>query len=147
MLWGSTIYEGVSKSFWTGRLERELQMIALSATGCSCIAILWVSQVSFAAIKLYVASRVFIVVCVFRYRLSPETFGYTLVHHYERINTGCGLQLVALPACNFLKLYLPSFPILGHFCYRSVPLLLSVKFYYAFQEPYPIFTGTTIYSL
>jgi hypothetical protein len=33
-------YEGVSKSFRTGRLERELQMIELSATRCSFIAIL-----------------------------------------------------------------------------------------------------------
>jgi hypothetical protein len=33
-------YEGVSKSFRTGRLERELQMIQFSATRCSCIAIL-----------------------------------------------------------------------------------------------------------
>jgi hypothetical protein len=36
----SAIYEGVSKSFRTGRLERELQMVQLSATRCSCIAIL-----------------------------------------------------------------------------------------------------------
>jgi hypothetical protein len=36
--------------------------------------------VSFAAITFCVASqRVFIVVCLFRYRLSPETFRYTLV--------------------------------------------------------------------
>jgi hypothetical protein len=33
-------HEGVSKSFRTGRLERELQMVQLSATRCSCIAIL-----------------------------------------------------------------------------------------------------------
>jgi hypothetical protein len=33
-------YDGVSKSFRTGRLERELQMVQLSATRCSCIAIL-----------------------------------------------------------------------------------------------------------
>jgi hypothetical protein len=33
-------YEGVSKSFRTGRLERELQMVQLSATRCSYIAIL-----------------------------------------------------------------------------------------------------------
>jgi hypothetical protein len=33
-------YEGVFKSFRTGRLERELQMVQLSATRCSCIAIL-----------------------------------------------------------------------------------------------------------
>jgi len=36
-------YEGVSKSFRTGRLERELQMVRLSAARCSCIATLWVS--------------------------------------------------------------------------------------------------------
>jgi len=35
------VYEGVSKSFRTGRLEWELQMVQLSATRCSCIAILW----------------------------------------------------------------------------------------------------------
>jgi hypothetical protein len=34
------LYEGVSKSFRTGRLERELRMVQLSATRCSCIAIL-----------------------------------------------------------------------------------------------------------
>jgi hypothetical protein len=33
-------YEGVSKSFRAGLLERELQMVQPSATGCSCIAIL-----------------------------------------------------------------------------------------------------------
>jgi hypothetical protein len=34
------LYEGVSKSFRTGRLKQELQMVQLSATRCSCIAIL-----------------------------------------------------------------------------------------------------------
>jgi hypothetical protein len=58
-------YEGVSKSFRTGRLGPELQMIQLSAIRCRCIAILWVSLVSFAAITLCVASqRVFVVVVV-----------------------------------------------------------------------------------
>jgi hypothetical protein len=33
-------YERVFKSFRTGRLERELQMVQLSATRCSCITIL-----------------------------------------------------------------------------------------------------------
>jgi hypothetical protein len=52
-------------------------MVQLSATRCSCIAILSVSLVSFAAITLCVAShRVFI--RSFRYWLSPETFRYTL---------------------------------------------------------------------
>jgi hypothetical protein len=32
--------KGVSKSFWTGCLEQEPQMVELSATRCSCIAIL-----------------------------------------------------------------------------------------------------------
>jgi hypothetical protein len=43
-------YKGVSKSFRTDRLQRELQMLQPSATKCSCIAIFWVSIVSFAAI-------------------------------------------------------------------------------------------------
>jgi hypothetical protein len=47
-------YEGVSKSFRTSRQERELQMVQLSTTRCSCVAILWVSIVSFAAITLCV---------------------------------------------------------------------------------------------
>jgi hypothetical protein len=80
---------GVSKSFRTGRLERELQMVQLSATTCSCISILWVSIVSFAAIRLSVASQVVLFVvfccyCLIRYWLSPETFGYTLVIWYGR---------------------------------------------------------------
>jgi hypothetical protein len=72
-------YEGVSTSFRTGCLERELQMVQLSATRCSCIAILWVSLVSLTAITLCVASqRVFIVVSTY-FVISPETFGYTLI--------------------------------------------------------------------
>jgi hypothetical protein len=59
-------YEDVSKSFRTGRLELELQMVHLCAITCSYIAILWVSLVIFAAIALYVASqRAFIVVVYF----------------------------------------------------------------------------------
>jgi len=33
-------YDGVSRSFWTGCLEQELQMVQLSATRCSCVTIL-----------------------------------------------------------------------------------------------------------
>jgi hypothetical protein len=59
----SSIYENESRSFRTGRLERELQMVQLPGTRRGCIAILWASLVSFAAITLCVASqRVFIVV-------------------------------------------------------------------------------------
>jgi len=32
---------GLSKTFRTGRLERELQMVQLSATVCSYITVLW----------------------------------------------------------------------------------------------------------
>jgi len=39
--WNKTKYKGVPKSFWTGRLEQELQMVQLSATRCNCITILW----------------------------------------------------------------------------------------------------------
>jgi hypothetical protein len=60
-----TSNESVSKSFRTDRLERELQVVQLFAIRCSCIAILWVSLVSFAAITICVASQwVFIVVIV-----------------------------------------------------------------------------------
>jgi hypothetical protein len=58
------IHEGVTKSFLTGRLERELWMVKLSATRCSCSAIFWVSLVSFAAITLYVPSQRVVVVVV-----------------------------------------------------------------------------------
>jgi hypothetical protein len=35
-----SVYEGVSKSFRTGHLVQQLEMVELSATRCSCIAIL-----------------------------------------------------------------------------------------------------------
>jgi hypothetical protein len=59
-------HKSVSKSFRTGHLARELQMVKLSATRCSYIAVLWVSLVSFVAITFCVASqRVFIVVSIY----------------------------------------------------------------------------------
>jgi hypothetical protein len=56
-----TKYEGVYKSYRTDRLE--LELVQLSATRCSCIAILWVSVVGLAAITLCVASQRVFVVC------------------------------------------------------------------------------------
>jgi hypothetical protein len=54
------------KSFLTGRVEGELQMVQFSATRCSFIAILLVSLVSSATITFCVASqRVFVVVYFF----------------------------------------------------------------------------------
>jgi len=67
------VYEGVSKSFRTGHLERELQTVNLSATRCSCIATLRVSLVSFAAINLCVASQlVFMVVKLMKLLDTPS---------------------------------------------------------------------------
>jgi len=57
-------YEGVTKSFRTGRLQPELQIAQLFATRCSCIAILWLSLVSFAAITLHVVSQSVLIVVV-----------------------------------------------------------------------------------
>jgi len=57
------INEDVSKSFRTGLLARELQMVQRSTTRCSCIAILWVGLVSFATIIICVAfQQVFIII-------------------------------------------------------------------------------------
>jgi hypothetical protein len=109
-------YEGVSKSFRTDHLELELQMVQLFPISCSCVAILWVSVVSFAAMTLCVidekpprnsagfcgggqglswavgtrkeeeedplccsSASVYCCKHIFRYRLSPESFGYTVV--------------------------------------------------------------------
>jgi hypothetical protein len=67
------MYRGVSKRFCT------------SATRCSCIAILWVSLVSFSTIILCVASQQVFVVVISLW-LSPETFGYTLIHNKMTIH-------------------------------------------------------------
>jgi hypothetical protein len=82
-------YGGVSKGFRTGRLDRELQMVQLSATRCSCLAILWVSLVSFAAINLCVSSeRVIPKISVFfdttesgNFWIHPRKENYRLVKH------------------------------------------------------------------
>jgi hypothetical protein len=67
-------YQGVSKSFRTGRLERELQMVQLSATRCSWIAVFWVSLVSFDA-----SQRVFLVVVYFVTTQSGNFWIYSRV--------------------------------------------------------------------
>jgi hypothetical protein len=63
--------------------EVKTAMVQLSATRYNCIAILWVSFVSFAAITLCVASQqVFLLLLLLLLSislLSPETFGYTLI--------------------------------------------------------------------
>jgi hypothetical protein len=79
------ICESVSKSFRTGRLERELQMVQLSTTRCSYIAILWVSLVSFAAITLCIASQpVFVVISVYFVMNQSGNFWILPVHNKNR---------------------------------------------------------------
>jgi hypothetical protein len=90
-------YEGVSKSFRTGRLERELQMVHLSATKCSCIAILWVSLVSFAAMTLCVASQRVLVVVVY---FVMTQFGNFWIH--PRLNSGHRKSNAACTRCKEL---------------------------------------------
>jgi len=71
----------IQKSFWTGRLDRELQMLPLSATRCSYIAILCVSLVSFTTIYpfSYFLTSVYCCKFIFHYRLSSKTFGYAVI--------------------------------------------------------------------
>jgi hypothetical protein len=79
------LYEVVSKSFRTGRLEQELQMVQLSAIRCSCIAIVWISLVGFAAITLCVASqRVFIVVYFGNFLIHPRMCNSIWISVYLR---------------------------------------------------------------
>jgi hypothetical protein len=49
-------------------------MVQLSATRCSCITILRVSLLSIAAVTLYVASQVFIVVSVYVVMTQSRNF-------------------------------------------------------------------------
>jgi len=80
------IYEGVPKIFRTRRLKRELQMVQLFATKCNCIAIVWVSLVSFAVITLCVASqRVFIAVVVV-YFLMTQSGNFWIHPHMKGIS-------------------------------------------------------------
>jgi hypothetical protein len=95
----------VSKSFRNGLLEWELQMVQLSATRCSYIAILWVSLVNFAAITLCVASQqVFIVVVYFlidSVRKLLDTPSYT-----HNINISCCVTQVSVSNMNSFLFYI-----------------------------------------
>jgi hypothetical protein len=75
-------------------LEQELQMVQLSATRCSCITILRVSLVSFAAITLCVASQqVFAVVVVVYFVIDSvqkllDTPSYVQMHAHTCTRIG-----------------------------------------------------------
>jgi hypothetical protein len=74
------VYKIVSKIFRTGRLEPKLQMVQLSATRRSCIAIFVSRSSEFCRHNpLCCFSTSVHCCCLFRYRLIPETFGYISV--------------------------------------------------------------------
>jgi hypothetical protein len=102
------LYESVSKSFRTGRLERELQMEQLSAIRCSCIAILWVSLVIFATTALCVASqRVFISVSVnFAIDSVRKLLDYPLRLTCHRTNLHVNIHLITFRYGRYL-IFLP----------------------------------------
>jgi hypothetical protein len=90
-------------------VERELRMVQLSATRCSCIAILSVSLASFATVTLYVASqRVFIVISLYFVIVSVRKLLDTLSYLQARSSLG-RLQQNFLPF-DFLTSSLSSFP-------------------------------------
>jgi hypothetical protein len=93
------VYEGISKSFRTGRQKRELQMVQLSATTSNRIAILWVSLVFFAAITFCVAhQRVFIVVSVYFFVDSVRKLSDTPSYILKRDIFHC---LISTPSPSF----------------------------------------------
>jgi hypothetical protein len=86
-------YDGVTKSFRTGRLEQELQMVQLSAT--RCIEFCRHNPLCCFSTSVYCCKR------IFRYRLSPETFGNSLIRlsllcvmakHGKRVDSSTSLR-------------------------------------------------------
>jgi hypothetical protein len=115
------MYEGVSKSFRTGRLQRELQIVQLSVTRCSCIVILWVSLVSFAAITFCIASqRVFVVYFVIdSVRKLLDTHSYKTLH-----------QTYIFPSNHFTKFSVQSVRSIQH---RTIYIIcFSHKYFYIY---------------
>jgi hypothetical protein len=75
------------KSFRTCHLKREQKMVQLCAPRCSCITILWVTLVSFAAITLCAASQRGFVVVYFvmdsvRKLLDTPSYAFTTFKSY-----------------------------------------------------------------
>jgi hypothetical protein len=99
--------------FRTGCLEQKLQMVQLSATRYSCIAILWVSLVSFAATTLCVASqRVFIVVVYFVMTRSEKFWIYTRLYICWPMKSG-------LHQTNLLLTYLLTYSKLQNIIWKT----------------------------
>jgi hypothetical protein len=81
-----TLYDGIFKSFRTGCLERELQVVQISATRCSCIAILWVSLVSVASQGAFIALVIYFVFYSVRKLLDTASM-HIYAHKRARAHT------------------------------------------------------------
>jgi hypothetical protein len=118
-------YEGVSKSFRTGRLARELQMVQLSATRCSCITIFFSQSSEFCRHNplCYFSTNVCCCKRIFHYRLIPETFGYTPVKGANSVFRICDRVHIFVNSSNKTKLRarkIMSRLISGNAYYRTV---------------------------
>jgi hypothetical protein len=114
-------YEGVSKTFRTGRPERELQMVQLSATICSCISILWVSLVIFAVITLCIAFQRVFFCCYFvidSVRKLLDITSYIQIKfstlHYSNTLRLCVNRYAECQRKNFVTLFIAKLNI--HLC-------------------------------
>jgi hypothetical protein len=75
------MYEGVSKSYRTGCLERELQMVHLSAT------ILWVSLVNLPPLPFMLFSTSVYFCCI--YLLSTQSGNFWIHSRKSKVRTRC----------------------------------------------------------
>jgi hypothetical protein len=123
------MYGGVSKSSQTGRLNRELQMVELSATRYSRIVISWVSLVSFAAITLCVASQrvlifliVYFVIDSVRKIVYTPSYIQTTFKFLPTFQRRYLISWISLPS--FLLSFLPSFFV----SYYVLLFLVSITF-------------------
>jgi hypothetical protein len=137
-----TTYEGVSKSFWTSRLKRELQMVQFSATRWNCIAILWLSLVSFAAMTICVESRDSSVVIALGYGLHdrnsrvrfPAGLGTFIFTTASRTTLGpTQLPIQGVPGALSLGIKRP-----GYEADHSLPSSVEVKEWVALKLHSPI---------
>jgi hypothetical protein len=87
-------------------LEQELQMVQLSATRCSCIAILWVSLVGFAAITLFVASQQ--VLLTQSGKLDTSSYCFSSRDRHSNIHTDSIKEPLKLMNIQNTPIYLPT---------------------------------------
>jgi hypothetical protein len=98
------LYRSVQCTLQLSFKRRELKMVQLSATRCSCVGFVSQSNEFYRHNPLCCFSTsVYCCKCAFRYRLSPETFGYTLVDLQflsEKKNNKIAQNYTVIPACS-----------------------------------------------